>query len=125
MLNNARSQIAKATDLAVTFVLDLAGIKVEPDAGFFEDQIDCEMIVVGGSGQVLGRVEMIVDGYLKLAPTLERSRMPRLISLDQIDYVDTCVYLKKDQGDSSEEVDTFAERVDLEEHSPYSKLLAD
>lgn len=97
VVKRARSRISRAADIAVKFVLEKAGIIVEPDHKFWLDQIDTKMSVVEACGRVIGYVDAIVGDSIKVAAP---SGQIRLIPLDWVERVGSSVYLTSDCEES-------------------------
>jgi len=97
VVRTARSKLIKGTDVAVDFVLERAGIVVDPTDSFWQSHIEAGMIVIGASGQRLGDVDELVDGFINLVPIHRDDFEVILVPLDWVDRVeDSAVYLNHD-----------------------------
>jgi len=93
----ARSKLIKGADVAVDFVLERAGIVVDPANSFWQGHIKTGMIVIGASGQRLGDVEELVDGFMSLVPNYRDNYEVILVPLDWVNRVeDSSIYLNYD-----------------------------
>jgi len=97
VVRTARSKLIKGTDVAVDFVLERAGIVVDPSGSFWHRHIKIGMIVIGASGQRLGEVDELVDDFISLVPIHRDDYEVVLVPLDWVDRVeDSWVYLNHD-----------------------------
>ena len=88
-----RRRVAKLAEIAVDFVLERAGIKVEAEETQWRDQITKHMIVVAACGRRIGCVDDILGNYIQIAPV---QGPPILIPLHWVDQVDSLVFLDRD-----------------------------
>ena len=94
VVRTARSKLLKGTDVAVDFVLERVGIVVDPADFFWQSHIEAGMIVIGASGQRVGDVDELVDGFISLVPIHRDDYEVILVPLDWVDRVeDSAVYL--------------------------------
>ena len=94
IVRTARSKLLKGTDVAVDFVLERVGIVVDPAGSFWQRHIEAGMIVIGASGQRLGDVDELVDGFISLVRNNSDDYEVILVPLDSVDRVeDSAVYL--------------------------------
>ena len=97
VVRTARSKLLKGTDLAVDFVLERVGIVVEPAGSFWQSHIEAGMSVIGASGQRLGDVDELVDGFISMLPNHRDDYESILVPLDWVDRVeDSSVHLNHD-----------------------------
>jgi len=97
VVRTARSKLLKGTDVAVDFVLERVGIAVDPADSFWESHIEPGMIVIGASGERLGDVDELIDGFISLVPNHRDDYEAILVPLDWVDRVeDSLVHLSYD-----------------------------
>jgi len=97
----ARCQISRGIESGVTFVLERAGIKIEPDNVFWENHVKHGMVVIGGCGRIVGFVDELATDGIKLSPVKEGFQHPIIVPFAWVDQVDTRVHLNIDDEERS------------------------
>lgn len=100
-VRRARSRIAKGADMAVSFVLERAGIKVKQDDELWQHDVMVQMSVIGACGRRVGVVEEVVEDCIKLAPAQGQYRQPKIIPWNWIERVDSRVHLNRDYEEAT------------------------
>ena len=89
-------QISRGIESTVTFVLERAGIKIEPDNVSWKNHVKHGMVVIGGCGRIVGFVDELAADGIKLSPLKENSQHPIIVPFAWVDQVDSRVYLNMD-----------------------------
>lgn len=96
VVKRAQRRLARGADIAVSFVLDRVGIRVEPDDTLWQNHVMTRMTVVSACGRFVGRVEEIGADFIKLTDTDEGNGQSMLIPWDWVELVDSRVCLNRD-----------------------------
>ena len=95
-------QISRGIESTVTFVLERAGIKIEPDNVSWKNHVKHGMVVIGGCGRIVGFVDELAADGIKISPVKEGFQHPITVPFAWVDQVDTRVHLNIDHEERSE-----------------------
>ncbi len=97
----AHRLISKGTEIAVTFVLQRAGINIEQCDARSEEHLRSHMIVLASCGRMVGFVDEVAEDSIKLFPIPGEYRQPIIIPWDWIGHIESCVYLNRDYEEAT------------------------